>query len=83
MNTYYTRHAARDLKSLSSDTQKRSATKMRFFTSQSDPLNFAETLTDRREGNYRFRIGDYRVIFDVVDSKIYVLKIKRRDEAYQ
>ncbi|MBI2097719.1 MAG: type II toxin-antitoxin system RelE/ParE family toxin [Candidatus Vogelbacteria bacterium] len=47
------------------------------------PLDFAETLTDRREGGYRFRIGDYRVIFDVVDGKIYVLKIRRRDEVYR
>lgn len=83
MDIYYTRRAARDLESLPFQIQKRIAAKMRFFVDQSDPLNFAETLTDQREGSYRFRIGDYRVIFDVVGGKIYILKIKRRDEAYQ
>ena len=83
MEVYYTRSAARDLKALPLQIQKRIASKMRFFAEQSDPLEFAETLTDRRDGEYRFRIGDYRVIFDVVSGKIFVLKIKRRDEVYQ
>ena len=83
MEVYYTRSAPRDLEALPLQIQKRIATKMRFFIQQPDPLQFAEPLTDRREGEYRFRIGDYRVIFDVTDGEIYVLKIKKRDEVYQ
>jgi len=30
----------------------------------------------------RFRIGDYRVLFDIVDDKIIVVNIKHRKEAY-
>jgi len=55
---------------------------MRFFAAYKDPLKFAERLTDYLEGSFRFRIGDYRVAFDVVKGDIYVLKIKKRDKAY-
>ena len=83
MDVYYTRRASRDLELLPFQIQKRVASKMRFFAGQPNPLGFAETLIDHREGDYRFRIGDYRVIFDVVGGKIYILKIKKRDNAYQ
>ncbi len=55
---------------------------MRFYAEQEDPLEFAEHLTDYREGEYRFRVGDYRVAFDVQDRSIFVLKVGRRDEMY-
>jgi mRNA-degrading endonuclease RelE of RelBE toxin-antitoxin system len=35
-----------------------------FYSLQTDPLNFAEPLSGSNE--YRFRIGDYRVIFEVI-----------------
>lgn len=55
---------------------------MRFYASQDDPLQFAEHLTDYREGEYRFRIGDYRAAFDVDNEKIIILKVGRRDQMY-
>lgn len=55
---------------------------MIFFSEQSDPLKFAKRLVDIKEGEYRFRIGDWRVIFDVIDDKIFVLKIAKRDKVY-
>ncbi|MEK9173499.1 MAG: type II toxin-antitoxin system RelE/ParE family toxin [Patescibacteria group bacterium] len=82
MEIFYTHKAVRDFESLPALVQKRIAEKMRFFAGQGDPLRFAEHLTDYREGEFRFRIGDYRIIFDVVDGRIYVLKIKKRDKAY-
>ena len=54
---------------------------MRFYAAQSDPLKFAEALTGSNE--YRFRVGDYRVIFEVLHDIIWVIAIKRRDEAYR
>ena len=69
-------------KSLPTAIQKRIAKKMRFYVDQKDPLRFAKRLTEPREGEFRFRVGDYRIIFDVVDKKIFVLAVKRRDDAY-
>jgi mRNA interferase RelE/StbE len=34
-------------------------------------------------GPYRFRIGDYRVIFDLVDDEIVVLRVGHRREIYK
>lgn len=82
MKISYTYKAAKDLENLPFVTQKRIAKKMRFYAEQSDPLKFAEHLTEPREGEFRFRIGDYRVIFDVIRGQIIVLAIRKRDEAY-
>jgi len=66
---------------LTRQTRKRIATKMRFYAAQQDPLKFAEPLTGSSE--YRFRIGDHRVIFEVLHDTIWIIAIKRRDEAYR
>ncbi len=49
---------------------------------QKDPLKFAERLVEPREGAFRFRVGNYRIKFDVENSKIFVLNIKKMDKAY-
>jgi mRNA-degrading endonuclease RelE of RelBE toxin-antitoxin system len=54
---------------------------MRFFAAECDPLKFAEPLTGSHE--YRFRVGDYRLIFEVLHDVICVIAIKRRDEVYR
>ena len=82
MQIFYTRKAREQLQSLSKDTQKRIAEKMRFYAAQQDPLKFAVRLTNYEEGEFRFRIGDYGIFFDVIRNSIYVLKIKCRDKAY-
>ncbi|MEA2111472.1 MAG: type II toxin-antitoxin system RelE/ParE family toxin [Campylobacterota bacterium] len=32
---------------------------------------------------FRYRIGDYRVLFDVVDDTLIVINIKHRSKAYK
>jgi mRNA interferase RelE/StbE len=83
MKIFYTHRAAEELKSLSKPVQKRIVSKMRFYASQENPLTFAKRLVDTREGQFRFRIGDYRVIFDVAKDSIYVLKIAKRSDVYK
>ena len=82
MKFYYTHKAAEDLKSFPFAVQKRIAGKMRFYAKQDKPLKFAKRLTESREGEFRFRIGDYRVIFDVIKNQIIILAIRKRDKAY-
>jgi mRNA interferase RelE/StbE len=83
MKIFYTHRAAEELKSLSKPVQKRIVSKMRFYASRENPLTFAKRLVDVREGQFRFRIGDYRVIFDVAKDSIYVLKIAKRSDVYK
>jgi len=82
MEIYYTHKAQDDLASFSKDTQKRIIKKMRFYALQKNPLKFARQLTNALEGEFRFRIGDYRIFFDIIDNKIFVLRIKHRSRAY-
>jgi len=58
MNIFYTHKAVRQLKKLPNYVQKRIAKKMRFYIEQGEPLRFSKRLTDYREGEFRFRIGD-------------------------
>ncbi len=82
MEIFYTNKAAAQLKNLPRLIQKRIIIKMRFYANQKNPLKFAKPLIDYREGEFRFRIGKYRLIFDVKDSAIYILKIAKRDKIY-
>ncbi|MBA4389550.1 MAG: type II toxin-antitoxin system mRNA interferase toxin, RelE/StbE family [Syntrophus sp. (in: bacteria)] len=60
-------------KKLDHITKKRiGKTLLRFLDS---PLDYAESLTDSSLGAYRFRIGDYRVVFDIESKDIVVLRI--------
>jgi mRNA interferase RelE/StbE len=81
MDVYYTDTAKRQLKKLERHIQERIVDKIRFFTSHPDPLEFAEPLTGYDA--YRFRVGDYRVTFEVDNDTARVLSIRRRDEAYR
>ena len=80
-NLVYTRRAAKDIRKLEADVKQRiGKTLLRY---QKDPLQHAEKLTDPRLGTYRFRIGDYRVIFDIEDSDIVILRVGHRREIYK
>ena len=67
---------------LESTTKKRILTKLDFWTSSGYPLQFSEHLTNFDAGQYRFRIGDYRIIFDVEDDTIIVIAIGHRRDIY-
>lgn len=58
MDIFYARRAGKQLESLPLSVQKHIVQKMRFYAAQKNPLKFAQRLTDSREGNFRFRIGE-------------------------
>ena len=57
--------------------------KLRFFLLQNNPLRFADRLLDPSVGEWRFRIGDYRTIFDADDETIVILKVGHRKDIYR
>jgi len=83
MKINYTYSAISDLNILPKDIQKRIAKKMKFYSKLDKPLKFAEHLTDFRDAEFRFRIGEYRILFDVVGNLIFILKIKHRKDIYK
>ncbi len=78
--------AGADLQELDAVVVQRIKKKLRFFAQQENPLRFAERLTDSPYGEYRFRVGDYRILFDVnsrgIITILVILRIKHRREAY-
>ena len=83
MDYYFKAPALADLKRLPKIIQKRIVRKLDYFTRATNPLRFSDVLKDRAIGSYRYRIGDYRVIFDVVDNKVIILTIGHRREIYR
>ena len=77
----YTQRAIRDIKRLDFRIKERIGnTLLRY---KEAPLKYAEKLTDSDLGSYRFRIGDYRVIFDIEGKEIVVLRVGHRKEIYK
>lgn len=77
----YTRRAERDIDKLEPKVRERIGKALLRYTEE--PLRFAEKLSDPILGGYRFRIGDYRVIFDVQGNDIVVLRVGHRREIYR
>ena len=50
---------------------------------EQNPLAHAEPLKQSELGSYRFRIGDYRVVFDLKGQEIIVLRVGHRREIYK
>lgn len=77
----YTHRAIKDIDALDPPSKQRiGKTLLRY---EQDPLRYAEPLKHSELGSYRFRIGNYRVIFDLEDDEIVVLRIGHRREIYK
>ena len=75
--------AFKQLSKFAPDIQSRINSKLNFYLAQKDPLDFSEKLNDYEFGEWRFRIGDYRAIFDVDGDKIIILKVGHRKNIYK
>lgn len=76
--------AVKDLQRLPRAVQKRIKLKLGFYLAQTKPLDYAIPLVgEGNAGQYRFRVGDYRVVFDAKASRLTVLYIEHRREVYR
>jgi mRNA interferase RelE/StbE len=77
----YTQRAIRDINKLETNFKERiGKTLLRY---QANPFKHAEPLSDSNLGSYRFRVGNYRIIFDVEGDKIIILRVGHRKEIYK
>lgn len=77
--------ARKQLKKLPCNVRERIIRKVYWFSQQDDPLSFAEPLHNSPLGEYRFRVGDYRIFFDLrrkTVTIIEILSVCKRDHAY-
>ncbi|MFH1292318.1 MAG: type II toxin-antitoxin system RelE/ParE family toxin [bacterium] len=82
-NIVFTNESLEDLDRLDKKVINRIIKKLKWFVKQSEPINFAKRLKYDAIGQYRFRIGDYRVIFDNEKDKIKILRIGHRSSIYK
>jgi mRNA-degrading endonuclease RelE of RelBE toxin-antitoxin system len=83
MNIIYSPQAEKFLRKCDSNIRKRILKKIILYSSATEPLEFAEHLTDDPEAPYRYRIGkDWRVKFSVENKKMVIKRIGRRDDIY-
>ena len=73
----------KDLNKLDHTTRQRIAKKLTFFLEQEDPLSYARQLVHSNIGSYRFRVGHYRIVFDIDGSTLQVISIKHWKDVYR
>ena len=77
----YTHRAIRDIDTLDTSIKRRIGKTL--LRNESDPLQHAEPLKQSELGSYRFRIGDYRVVFDIEGDEIVILRVGHRRDIYR
>jgi mRNA interferase RelE/StbE len=76
-----TKRAKRDLEKMDGVVRRRMIKKLNYL--KNDPIGLSKTLTGFEQGEYRFRVGDFRVCFDFLDERIVILRIRHRREVYR
>ena len=79
--------AEHNLAKLPKNIATRILDKLEYFERSANPFVYAKKLKDRKFGEYKFRIGDYRAIFDINDHGeliiLYILLIGHRKDVYK
>ena len=83
----YSDKAIKDLSSLDRKVSKRIVRKVEEYGETPNPLSYAKALTGSFSGMYRYRVGDYRVLFEVDASGmvtiLMILNLKHRKDVYR
>ncbi|NCP47507.1 hypothetical protein AUJ42_02790 [Candidatus Collierbacteria bacterium CG1_02_44_10] len=77
----YTASAQEDIKKLDNVARKRLKGKLELL--MTDPIYFSKKLVHPDLGTYRYRVGDYRIIFDLHGKDIVILRVGHRREIYK
>jgi mRNA interferase RelE/StbE len=77
----YGKRAVKDIERLNPSVKNRIGVALIRF--RENPLKYSSKLTNSPLGGYRFRIGDYRVIFDLVGDQIVILRVGDRKDIYK
>lgn len=79
----FTSSAKKDIAKLDTVTKKRLAKKLKYFVDAKNPLSSAQRLISPKIGSFRYRVGDYRIIFDKRAKEIIILRVRHRREVYR
>lgn len=77
----YTKKAIKDIEKLDKVVKKRIKIALESFCD--DPLTVSKKLVNSKIGSYRFRVGDWRIVFDLERNNIIILRVGHRREIYR
>jgi mRNA interferase RelE/StbE len=76
--------AVKDIKKLPKTLQRRIKEKLEYYLAQTEPLDYAvQLVNNQKSGDYRFRVGDYRIVFDKQGNTLVVLYVEHRRDVYK
>jgi len=78
-----TRTAQKEVARLDVQIALRIKKKLQFFIDSGEPLGFAEPLTKPGDAGYRWRVGNYRVLFNERQGRITIMRVQHRREVYR
>ena len=77
----YTQRAAKDISKLQRNVKERIKRTLERYAE--NPFFYARKMTGPTLGTYRFRVGNYRVIFDIEGDELIILRVGHRSEIYR
>lgn len=80
---FITREAKQDIEALDAAVKRQLHKKLLYYLSLDDIKVVAKKLTDPRVGEYRLRVGNYRIIFDLDKHAVVLLRIQHRKDVYR
>ncbi len=82
----FSKRADTQFEKLERSVKKRIVNKLEWFVKTGKPLKYAKKLTNPKIEIYRFRIGNYRVLFDMDRNGnimiLHIISIKHRRNVY-
>lgn len=77
----YTKTAFHDIQKLDNVAKKRIKKKLEELSK--NPMSLSKKLISSSLGTYRFRVGNYRIIFDIDKQNVVILRVGHRREIYK
>ena len=77
----YKKSVTRDLKKINKNQAERILAKIE--EDLPEKADSFPSLTGKFSGLRRFRVGDYRVVYTIMDDKVIILRISHRRESYR
>lgn len=79
----FTKKAKEDIDNLEKVVRNRLGKKLLHFASLDDIKTVAMKLENSKIGDYRLRVGDYRVLFDLHENEVVILRVQHRKDVYK
>lgn len=79
----FTKEAVKDIEKIDTSVKKQLYKKFLYFKDLDDVKVVAKKLHNHDIGEYRFRVGNFRIIFDLDKHTIIVLRIQHRKDVYK